>query len=219
MRRLFVFRPAPGASQTIERARALGLDATSIPLFVVEPVDWSAPDSTAFDALLLTSANAVNSAGDQIQRLRGLPVYAVGEATAVAAEVAGMGVAVTGHGGVDQLLESIPEEVRLLHLCGEHRRSPETGRPIHRVTVYRARELPAASGLKELRGQVAAIHSPRAGRRLAELVREKDRGTIRIAAISEAAAEAVGPGWDEVRAAGSPDDISLLALAARLCES
>lgn len=130
-----------------------------------------------------------------------------------------MGVAVTGHGGVNQLLESIPEEVRLLHLCGEHRRSPETGRPIHRVTVYRARELPAASVLKELRGQVAAIHSPRAGRRLAELVREKDRGTIRIAAISEAAAKAVGPGWDEVRAAGSPDDISLLALAARLCES
>jgi hypothetical protein len=46
-----------------------------------------------------------------------------------------------------------------------------------------------------------------------------DRATIRIAAISAAAAEAVGEGWQDVRIASSPNDAELLALAARLCET
>lgn len=218
MRRLFVFRPEPGLGQTVERARAMGLDVASIPLFAVEPVEWNPPDPATFDALLLTSASAVVSAGEQMERLRGLPVYAVGEATALAAEVAGFGVAVTGSAGIDQLLESVPSETRLLHLCGEHRREPGAAQPITRVTVYRAREVPTAAGLHELRGQVAAVHSPRAGRRLADLVPEGDRGAVRIAAISEAAAEAVGAGWESVEAAPEPTDSALLALAARLCD-
>jgi uroporphyrinogen-III synthase len=44
-----------------------------------------------------------------------------------------------------------------------------------------------------------------------------DRSTIAIAAISEAAASAVGDGWQSVAAAGQPSDESLLALAAQLC--
>ena len=44
MRRLLVLRPEPGASATVERARALGLDAVAMPLFEVEPVAWDAPD-------------------------------------------------------------------------------------------------------------------------------------------------------------------------------
>lgn len=219
MRRLFVFRPEPGASQTIERARALGLDVKSIPLFEVEAVEWPVPDLEEFDALLLTSANAVNSAGEQMERLRALPVYAVGEATALAAEVAGFGVAQVGSGGVDGLLESLPPDMRLLHLCGEDRRETEAARSITRVIVYRAREVAAPTGLDEIAGQVAAIHSPRAGQRLAELVGKGERGTIRLAAISAAAAEAAGEGWQDVRAAGMPTDSALLALAARLCES
>ena len=217
MRRLFVFRPEPGASHTIERARAMGLAVTSIPLFEVQPVTWSAPDASDFDGLLLTSANAVNSAGQQIERLRALPVYAVGEATAVAAQVAGFGVALTGSGGVDQLLESVPDDARLLHLCGENRRPSE--RPVTRLTVYRAKALERPTALADLPGQVAVVHSPRAASRLAQLVDEADRRTIRIAAISEAAAEAAGAGWEVVDAASEPTDAALLALAARLCES
>ena len=66
-------------------------------------------------------------------------------------------------------------------------------------------------------GSVALVHSPRAGRRFAELV--GDRGSIAIAAISPAAAEAVGEGWQAVAAAEEPGDDALLALAARLCNN
>src|SRR5687767_8581448 len=89
MRRLAILRPEPGASATVSRAAAIGLDAFAMPLFEIEPLAWEAPEPTAFDALLLTSANAVRCGGQALERLRGLPVHAVGEATAEAARRAG----------------------------------------------------------------------------------------------------------------------------------
>ena len=70
--------------------------------------------------------------------------------------------------------------------------------------------------LSAAKGSVALIHSPRAGRRFAELV--IDRGSIAVAAISEGAAEAVGDGWQTVEAAAQPCGDALLALAASLCK-
>ena len=73
MRRVIVLRPEPGASETVARARRLGLDAAAIPLFEIEPLEWTAPDPEAFDGLLLTSANAVRHGGEKLQALRALP--------------------------------------------------------------------------------------------------------------------------------------------------
>jgi uroporphyrinogen-III synthase len=72
------------------------------------------------------------------------------------------------------------------------------------------------SDLAEVRDVVAMIHSPRAGTRFAELVRE--RRSILIAAISDAAADAAGTGWGAVEVATYLNDYGLLALAARLCD-
>ena len=44
-----------------------------------------------------------------------------------------------------------------------------------------------------------------------------ERGNIRIAAISPAAAEAAGTGWERVECVDAPNDEALLALGARLC--
>src|SRR4051794_25280604 len=104
MRRLVVLRPEPGASATAERARMLGLEPVMVPLFEVEPVAWQAPDAARFDALLLTSANAVRMGGEELSKLRRLPVHAVGEATARSALDAGFDVASLGDAGVDRLL-------------------------------------------------------------------------------------------------------------------
>jgi uroporphyrinogen-III synthase len=216
MRRVLVLRPQPGADATAERARALGLEAIAIPLFEVEAVAWEAPDPASFDGLLLTSANAVRLGGERLQALRFLKVYAVGEATASAAREAGFDVAATGDAGVDRLLGTIEPGVRLLHLCGADRREPMSRRQeITSIPVYRANpvEAPDLSGNA---GSVALIHSPRAGRRFAELV--ADRSSFVIVAISEAAAEAVGDGWRAVEVAARPTDDALLALAARLCK-
>lgn len=216
MRRLLVLRPEPGASATVAKARAMGLDAISVPLFEVEALAWEAPDAAEFDGVLLTSANAARHGGAALELIRHLPVFAVGTATAEAAREAGLSVAFACDDGIDRLLGSIDPALRLLHLCGEDRRTPVDAQ--HRITpfaVYRAKAV-AAPDLRDTRGAVAMIHSPRAGRRFAELV--PDRGSTSVAAISPAAAEAVGGGWAEIESAGQPTDDALLALAARLCD-
>ena len=217
MTRVLVLRPEPGASATVERARERGLDAVALPLFRVEPVEWQAPDAAAFDGLLLTSANAVRHGGEQLQSLRGLKAYAVGDATAQAAREAGFDLAATGEAGVDRLLGSIADELRLLHLCGADRRQPQDARQaITPVVVYRSEPIEAPD-LTVTSGSVALVHSPRAGARLAELV--DGRASVAIAAISEAAADAVDQGWKSIDVADRPTDDALLALAARLCNN
>ena len=212
MRRVIVLRPEPGASETMARARQLRLEAVSIPLFEVEPVEWAAPDAAAFAGLVLTSANAVRHGGEQLARLRGLNVHAVGQATADAARAAGFDVAAVGDGGAERLLATIDSGLKLLHLCGEDR--IDAGHALTPIVVYRARpiERPDLGGVE---GSIALIHSPRAGRRFAELV--EDRGSIAVVAISDAAAQTVGAGWERIVRAEQPSDEALLALAARLC--
>lgn len=214
MRRLLVLRPEPGASNTVALARQQGLDVVAIPLFEIEPIAWETPVATAFDGLLLTSANAARQldAG-----FHDLPIYAVGQATAEAAREAGRKIAAIGEADIDRLLESIDRDLKLLHLCGEDRRDPvDAHQVITSIPVYRAKAIDAPD-LRQIGGAVVLIHSPRAGRRLAELV--DDRGSIVVAAISPAAAEAVGSGWQIVEAAARPTDEALLALAARLCNN
>ncbi|HEY6048445.1 MAG TPA: uroporphyrinogen-III synthase [Sphingomicrobium sp.] len=213
-RRVLVLRPEPGASETLQRGRQLGLDTVAIPLFHIEPVEWQVPEPGGFDGLLLTSANGVRCAGEGLQSLRGLKAYAVGEATAAAAREAGLDIASTGEASVARLLGSIEPDLRLLHLCGEERaEAPDARQRITALPVYRA--VPADADLSRAAGAVALIHSPRAGRRFAELV--GNRSSIAIAAISQAAADAAGDGWERVEAADNPTDEALLALAARLC--
>src|SRR6478735_8475719 len=140
MVRLLVLRPEPGASATLARARELGIDAVAAPLFTIESVQWEAPDPTDFDGLLLTSANAIRCAGEQLQALRGPNAFAVGESTAATARDAGFEIAATGEAGIDGLLDSLEPSLRLLHLCGEDRRLPKDARQaITQIVVYRAR--------------------------------------------------------------------------------
>jgi uroporphyrinogen-III synthase len=216
MRRVLVLRPEPGATATVEKARGADLEAVAIPLFTIEPAQWEAPDAGSFDGVLLTSANAVTFGGEALHSLRGLKVYAIGEATAHAAREAGFDIAASGDAGVDRLLGSIELDLKLLHLCGADRRDPTRAKQqITRVTVYRAIPVDAPD-LFEAARSVALIHSPRAGARFAELIH--DRTSISVVAISEAAADAVGDGWRTVETAAQPSDDALLALAASLCK-
>lgn len=215
MRTLLLLRPEPGLSHSARRAGDLGLAVIACPLFQVEPAAWSPPDPRRYEGLLLTSANAVRHGGAGLERFKPLPVHAVGRATAEAARRAGFRVESIGDAGVEALLAAIPGAPRLLHLTGADRAGPIDLAGIDPVIVYRSIEIERPP-LPTLQGLVAAVHSPRAGRRLAELTQE--RAATRIAAISPAAAEACGTGWEAVRVADIPDDSTLLALAARLCQ-
>lgn len=214
MRPLVLLRPEPGLSQSMARAQAAGLTAIACPLFAIQSVSWKAPEPSNYDALLLTSANAIRHGGKELATLSALPVHAVGDATAEAARQAGFTVASVGSGGVDALLATLAPGLRLISPGGEDRHVPP--REVDMVTVYRAAAV-ADPELPTERDCVFAVHSPRAGARLAELAVERADATI--AAISGAAAATCGPDWREIAVAERPDDESLLALAARLCQT
>jgi uroporphyrinogen-III synthase len=194
----------------------MGLEVVACPLFRVEPVEWSTPSPAGYDALLLTSANAVRYGGAGLLSLKVLPVHAVGVATAEAAREAGFRVETAGSGDVVDLLASLPASLNLLHLAGEDRREAASEHQVEARIVYRSAPI-EAPGLPPLAGLVVAVHSSRAGSRLAELA--DSRGGTSIAAISRAAAEACGNGWQQLEIAEQPDDPSLLALAAMLCHT
>jgi uroporphyrinogen-III synthase len=216
MRPLVIVRPEPAASATAAAARQLGLGPVILPLFELEPVEWRASDPNDFDALLVTSANALLFGGAELARLKPLPAHCVGEATAAAARDRGFAIASIGSGGVNSLLGSLPDGLRLLHLCGAERREPAgTRQVITAVPVYRAAAIDPPAAFTSLREAVIAVHSPRAAARLADISTQKE--FLSIAAISEAAAEAAGAGWKQVRSAAGPTDSALLALAAELC--
>ncbi len=211
MSKIVILRPEPGASATLARAEAAGVEAVAIPLFEVAGVDWVAPDAAEYDALLLTSANAVRHGGIQLASLSNLPAYCVGAATAAAAEAAGLGIADTGTGNAADLAERLPEKLRFLHLTGRNHRAIPA---ITEIAVYDSVAIDPPPPLGALIGGVAMVHSPRAGARLAELV--TDRDTVAIAAISPAAVAACGTGWRAVQSVPAPTDAALLELAATL---
>lgn len=216
MRKVVILRPEPGATATMERAVEQGLKAVKLPLFEIERLPWLAPaDLSSFDGLLVTSANAIREGGEEIERLKSLPVYAVGPATAAVAREEGFDVAKVGPARVQALLRSIDPDLRLLHLAGEDRIDPR--RAWQRITVlpvYRSKTLEIDP--TPITGSVALVHSPRAGARLAEIA--ADRSSVAVAAISRAAAQACGDGWEKVAAVAKPSDLALLALAGRLCD-
>lgn len=215
-RPLLILRPGPGAQATAERARALGLTPIVSPLFRIAPLDWEMPDRP-YDAVLMTSANAARSLNPRFDR--NVPVYAVGAATAEAAQAAGFDRVTAGRGDVAQVVKRVAADgVRsLLHLTGVDRTGfdPE-GLKIEVRAVYAAEPIdpdPAFGDALDS-GAVALLHSARAARRFRELAGSGHR----IAAISPAVKAAAGLGWTEAVVADRPTDDALLAAAARLCQ-
>lgn len=222
-RPIAVLRPEPGNAATARRIAALGLPAICLPLFEVCALDWTPPDPAGFDALLLTSANAPRLAGPGLAALRRLPVFAVGEATATAARAEGLEVTFTGSADGAALLSAAADRGvrRALLLAGRDRAIADDPVIERAIAVYSSieRDL-AATDLLPLAGAVALIHSPRAARRFAELADAAglDRAAVRLAAISVAAADAAGAGWDMTVAAHTPAEDALLDLARTLAD-
>ncbi len=215
---LLVLRPEPGNAATVAAARAVGMDTIAAPLFSIKPLEWQLPISLP-DAVLMTSANAARCGGPHLQQLTGLPVYAVGAATAEAARDAGFSRINVGNSDVGAVFAlALQDHVRtLLHLSGRDFRAPAApGITIDRRIIYCADPvdtLPGAAAV--LPRAIALLHSPRAARLFASLVAPD---AIAIAAISDATLVAAGPGWRATAVAAEPTDASLLAVAAKLCD-
>ena len=216
--KLLIIRPDPAARRSAIAASAAGMAADIMPLFAVAPVCWALPDPLMFDALLITSANAVHHAGDQLAGLSDLPVLVVGAQAARAARGAGFDIAITGNADKASLLAAAKKcgFGRLLWLAGKHRTAaaPDEVLIAAREIVYEARELPAPHDFARRVGHADAVllYSPRAARYFAALVGENncDREGIAIAALSPEIANAAGAGWRTVAIADSPNEQALL---------
>ena len=173
MTRVLVSRPLEDAERTAARLAALGHEAVVAPVLVVAPTG-EAPPAGAFDALVLTSANAVPP-------LTALPphrcpvIFAVGRRTAAALADVGFGGVRSADGDAAALATLIAGTLEagaaLLHVAGrDHKAEPErtlraAGFRVATWTAYAANpatELPrpAQEALRS-RGLAAALHYSR----------------------------------------------------------
>lgn len=222
-RRLAVLRPAPGGAATAAHIHTLGLAPLLLPLFRIVPLDGAVPTDQRFDAVVLTSVNAVRHGSALLSRLPPLPVWAVGPATARSAVASGLTVAYVGDGGAETLLDTAQRAGvrRALWIGGRDRRVDAHPVVVQAVAVYASEPLPvSAAQAQTLKDSVALVHSPRSGSALRSLIDTHtiDPLRIRIAAISQAALSAAGAGWSATGIAARPTDVALVAAAARLAD-
>jgi uroporphyrinogen-III synthase len=106
MVRMLVTRPEPDASETAARLGALDIEAVVEPLLSAETLPTRLPEPTGFQALAVTSANALRAleARGETARLTGLPVYAVGQRTAGFARQLGFGMVHSANGNFRDLV-------------------------------------------------------------------------------------------------------------------
>lgn len=218
-RPVWVLRPEPGNAATCARVQAIGRTAVSLPLFTVEALAWDVPDAKDYDALLLTSANAVRHVGEGLASLSILPVYAVGDATAAAARGEGLSVSATGVGGVESIAPTLERDQRrrILHLTGHDFRVLPIDAEVTVRQVYAAQTRAESAILPALcaapRPADVLLYSPRAAKRFGELVEAAalPRGDFHLYTLSHKIAAAAGPDWAAVTLADSIDEAALLS--------
>lgn len=222
---LLLTRPEEDSAPLAADARTNGFDVAIAPLLDIVPLP-PLPFTPA-DALLLTSARAAHLAARAWgAAVLGLPVYAVGPASARAAEAEGFRLAATGESDASAILARAAADGHrlILHPCGEDQapRVIPPGLIIETRPLYvaRPRPLPAPvlDALRQGRFLATLLFSPRTAR----LFREEILGAgiepldLGIVAISQAAARAAGPGWGRLVIASAPRSDALLAAATRL---
>lgn len=220
---VIVIRPEPGNAATVAAARALGLAAHAFPLFAMAPAAWTVPDPAPYRALLAGSANVFRLGGAGLAALSGLPVHAVGAATAEAAQRAGFAVAAMGEGGLQPMAAALPPG-RYLRLAGEKRMPLALGDGVvvDDVEVYAAAGLPMPPALAVLlaRPAVILLHSGEAAAHFAE---EAARlgvplDQLSLACLAPRIGTMAGTGWQHVEIAGQRTDNAVLALAVQMCK-
>ncbi|MDM7957273.1 uroporphyrinogen-III synthase [Blastomonas sp.] len=223
--RIIVLRPQPGATATAQALRAAGHDPLVTPLFAIEQVAWTPADPSAYDALLVGSANVFRHGGPALADLKDIPVYAVGGKTARMALDLGFRVRGQGQGGLAALLPMLADDghLHILRLAGEDRVDlPDSRLAIDTRIVYRSRALPMPDALRDALEDrcVVLLHSARAAAHFAALVDAAglDRSRISLALFAPALVDAAGEGWAAVRVASATDDRALLDVADALCQ-
>jgi len=121
---ILVTRPQPDNARTAVALRAQGYEALAAPALRFEKIPLPPDLGTGFGAVIVTSVNALRGLADQpaATRLVHLPVFAVGDRTAQAAQDTGFRDITSAGGDADDLLALLtaraPATTPLLYLAG-----------------------------------------------------------------------------------------------------
>lgn len=199
--KIWVTRAEPGASATAARIRARGHTPVVQPLLRVEPlpVDWI--DLDGVGALAFTSGNAVRAFA-AVSPERSLRVFAVGQATAAEAKQAGFRSVLSSDGDVNLLAERIA--TRAIELRGRSVLHPGAAEPAGNLVgqlekagltaralpLYDTAPVEPGADFLETVGELDAVlvHSPKAARALAALLRKHAAPGLRAFCLSPAVA-------------------------------
>ncbi|MEQ8228901.1 MAG: uroporphyrinogen-III synthase [Rhodospirillales bacterium] len=234
MVKIIITRPELDAAETARRVTELGHEAVIAPLMTVHITPGPPLDLAGVQALLLTSANGARAlAGRMGRRIPDLSVLCVGDATARAAQAAGLANVESAGGDVDDLARLAaarlrPEEGDLLHVAGTKVAGDlagvlgADGFGYRREVLYEARaaeNLPEAAHGAIIRcgaGDAACavmLYSPRTAALFRELAGAAGLGDAlgRATALCLSAnvAARAGRPWGAVRVAPEPTEDSL----------
>lgn len=236
---VLVTRPAPDNERSADALRALGFEVLLAPMLVFEPLPFQC-DAAFARGVLLTSANAVRAMMDhpELPHLRALPVFAVGETTAIAARAAGFADVRAAGGDAVSLLAMVTDvmpagERPLLYLSADEISRDlgaalgGSGIRVERIPVYRMAlrtELPDDVQAAFARGAIEAVLHYSRRTALAFLAAADRAGIGEVArsvpqiCLSEAIAAALREkGATRLVAARAPSEASLFeALTASL---
>jgi uroporphyrinogen-III synthase len=230
MTRIIAIRPEPGLSETLELAREMGIEAQGLALSRALPCDWDAPSADPFDAILAGSANAFRHSGDQLAQFAHLPVYAVGQKTAEAAQAKGFMLAHIGSGGLQGIVDEFAgngdpadQSHHWLRLAGKDHVALELPDfiQIDSRIVYKMEALPLLDKAAALlnSGAIILLFSASSAKHFrSECERlALNLSDFTIAGLGPRITNAAGEGWAAVHSAERPDTAALLALARSLC--
>ena len=224
MRRIWITRALPGAETTAERVRNLGFEAIVAPVLKLRDLPGRI-DLSDVGALAFTSANAVRAFAARSPS-RDLPVFAVGKATAGVAGLVGFADVISADGNVAALARLIAGRApglrgAVLHAGAAEPAGDMTGRlegagiEVRTVTLYEtiAAEVPPTvlDGLDAIEGVL--VHSPKAGRRLAEILKSRSAPQLTAYCLSPEVCEPLESlDIGRVIAAPLPTEDALLSL-------
>ena len=227
-RTIWVTRAEPGASATAARIRALGLEPIVQPLLAVRPVADADIDLSGAVALAFTSANGV-AAFAALSSERRLPVFTVGDATAIAARAAGFADVASARGDATALATAL--KARAADLRGVIVYPAATrpardlaaliagaGLALHEVAVYETIGMSPPDAffakLPDLDGVL--VHSARAARVLADMLAAHPAPRLVAYALSaQAARPLTAAGLRRIHTAAAPNEPALLELLAK----
>ncbi|MBR1172178.1 uroporphyrinogen-III synthase [Bradyrhizobium liaoningense] len=126
---ILVTRPHPDNEATADNLRGRGHAVLLAPALKLEPVAFQGESDVSYDAVLVTSANAIRALVLQLPDLGllQLPLFAVGEHTAAAAREAGFAEVIVAGGDAASLRDKVRQSARdkvlkkksaLLYLAG-----------------------------------------------------------------------------------------------------